>query len=445
MFKFKYLWLMPVVLLLGGLMLFTVACDEDEEGAEETPTAATPGTPGVGGPLGTVNVLGIWGAEELTSFEAVVQPWQDETGGTMEFTGTRSITADLTLRVEGGNPPDVAIPAEIGLFQEFATNGQIVPLSECEGLEEMVRDQYPDSFIELGTVDGTLYGFFMKADSKGTIWYDPQTFDANGWEPLGADNSFDDLISLSEEILATGLPPWSIGVGAAEATGFAGTDWIQQIILNDAGPDTYDGLVDGSIPFTDAAVMSAWERFGEIALTSGYVVQGGGDAIVATNFQDATFPPFEDPPTAAMNYLGSFAVGFIQDQFPDAVPGTDFNFFTWPGGAITGGANIVYAFNSSPTTCSFLEYLAGADAQRIWVDRGGFTSVNQEVDLDAYPDDVSRNVAQQLLEAETFRFDLDDAIGGAFQSAYFQGVTQYLLNPGDLQTILQNIEASRGQ
>src|SRR4030042_4144267 len=106
MFKFKYLWLMPVVLLLGGLMLFTVACDEDEEGAEETPTAATPGTPGGGGPLGTVNVLGIWGAEELTSFEAVVQPWQDETGGTMEFTGTRSITADLPLRGEGGNPPE---------------------------------------------------------------------------------------------------------------------------------------------------------------------------------------------------------------------------------------------------------------------------------------------------------------------------------------------------
>ena len=144
-----------------------------------------------------------------------------------------------------------------------------------------------------------------------------------------------------------------------------------------------------------------------------------------------------------MVYLGGFAAGFIEEQYPDAQPGDDYDFFTWPGGAITGGANIVYAFNDDPTTCSFLNYIAGAEAQQIWVDAGGFTSVNSEVSLDAYPDDVARKQAEQLLDAETFRFDLDDAIGGEVQTAIFNGITQYIGSPNQLESILQQIEQTR--
>jgi alpha-glucoside transport system substrate-binding protein len=406
-----------------------VACGDDEE--EEGPR------------IGSVDVLGIWGDEELVSFEAMVAPWETDTGGDMAFTGTRDITTVLTTRVEGGNPPDVAIPAEVGRFQQFAKEGKLTPLSACEGLEEEVRANYPQGFIDLGTVDGTLYGFFMKADTKGTIWYNPKFFADNGYEPLTADSTFDDLIALSEQILADGTPPWSIGVESGEASGWPGTDWIQQILLNEVGGAVYDAVIAGTIPFTDLQVKDAWDKFGQIALSEGYTVQGGAVGINATNFVDATYPPFESPPTAAMVYLSGPASGFITDQFPDAVAGEDFDFFPFPGGGVTGGANIVYAFNDDETTCSFLNYLASAEAQRIWVDRGGFTSVNSQVSLDAYPDAVSRAQAEQLTSAEVFRFDLDDAIGGALQLAEFDGVTQYLANPDNLDSILSGIEAAR--
>jgi len=404
-----------------------VACGDEEEEAE----------------IGTVDVLGIWGDEELVSFEAMVAPWETDTGGDMAFTGTRDITTVLTTRVEGGNPPDVAIPAEVGRFQQFASEGKLTPLSACSGLEDTVRDNYPQGFIDLGTVDGVLYGFFMKADTKGTIWYNPGFFTDNGYEPLTAASTFADLIALSDEILADGTPPWSVGVESGEASGWPGTDWIQQILLNEAGGAVYDGVIDGSIPFTDSRVKDAWEKFGQIALTEGYTVQDGAVGINATNFVDSTYPPFESPPEAAMVYLGGFASGFITEQFPAAVAGEDFDFFSFPGGGVTGGANIVYAFNDDETTCSFLNYLASAEAQRVWVDLGGFTSVNSQVSLDAYPSTVARAQAEQLTAAELFRFDLDDAIGGALQLAFFDGVTQYLANPDDLDDILAGIEASR--
>ncbi len=436
----RLLWILLALIAIAALAF--AACDDDDDDDGVTPAdGETPVAVDISGQ--SVDVLGIWGDEELVSFEALVAPWAADTGASMNFTGTREITSILTTRVEGGDPPDVATPAEVGLFQDFARNGDLVPLSECSGLEETIRANYPEGFIDLGTVDGTLYGFFMKADTKGTIWYNPGYFADNGYDPLTADASFQDLLDLSDQIVANGKTPWSHGEFANGGTGFPGTDWIQQILLNEAGGDVYDGVIDGSTPFTDDAVKDAWEKFGDVSLTDGYVVQGGADVINATSFIDATFPPFESPPTAAMYYLGGFASGFITDQFPEAVPAEDFDFFSFPGGAVTGGATVVYAFNSDDATCSFMSHLASAEAQQVWVDRGGFTSVNTQVALDSYPDVVAQAQAEQLTTAETFRFDLDDAIGGDLQAAFFTGVTDYLADPDSLDSILQGIEDAR--
>lgn len=393
--------------------------------------------------LSSVSVMGTWDAgDDRDRFEAMVAPWEGLTGSGMDYTGTRDLTALLTIRVAAGNPPDIAIPPEFGLFQDFARQGELVPLSACN-LDDLVRARYPEGFVELGTVDGKLYGFFIKADNKDTVWYNPKLFAAQGWEPLTADSSWSDLIALSDEILADGFTPWSMGVGSGEASGWPGSDWIQQIILaEDDGREVYDGLIDGSVAWTDPRVKQAWQRFGQIALTEGYVAQGGGSGINATTFVESTYLPFEAPPQAAMVFLGGFAAGFIADEFPNLVAVEDYDFFPFPGAGITGGGHIVFAFNDDEATCLLMQHLASAEAQQIWVGLGGFTSVNQEVSLDAYPDPVSRALAEQLTQAERFRGDLDDTIGGARQQAIWAGVIDYLANPADLDAILEQIEAT---
>ena len=417
--------------IVTALCVFAASCGGNEDDAEPTPTT--------GAAEDTVSVLGIWNNEELASFEAVVESWD----GAMQFTGTRDITNILATRVEADNPPDVAIPAEVGSLQRFAREGKLTPLSACPGLEEMVREHYPQAYIDLGTVDGTLYGFFMKADTKATIFYSPKFFEAHALAPLSGDATFADLQALAQRIRDTGTPPWSMGQEAEGSSGFPGSDTIQQIILNEAGPEVYDGLIAGRTPFTDAEVKAAWEQFGAIALTPGSVAQAETTGINTTGFEVASLVPFEDPPGAGMTHIGGFASGFISDAFPAAVPGEDFDFFPWPGGGITGGANVAFAFNSDPATCSFLSHIAGADAQEVWVKRGAFTSLNTGVSLDMYPDAVSRRQAEQLTSAEVFRFDLDDAIGGTTQLALFQGVLDYLSDPASLDAILQRIEDTR--
>jgi alpha-glucoside transport system substrate-binding protein len=394
--------------------------------------------------VGTVNVLGVWGGDELASFQAMVEPWEQQTGGAMGFSGTRDLIAILTTRIQGGNPPDVAILPNPGQMVELANDGELVALDSFLDMD-VIDAQYAQGWLDLGTVNGKLYGIFMKADSKSTVWYDPKVFQANGWTVPG---TWDDMIALSDKILAGGkMAPWSVAVESGEASGWPATDWIEQILLHESGGEVFDQWVSHDIPWTDDHIKSAWEKFGEIALTQGYV-PGGATAVLATNFVDGSYLPYEDPPKAAMYYLGAFTQGFIADQFPDLMVGEDYSFFPFPtidpdyAGAVTGGANVVVVFKDNVSTRSFVEYLASPEAQQIWVNRGGFTAVNKNVSLDAYPNPLARKAAEQLTGATIFRFDADDNMPSAVQKAFWEGTLAYLQNPGQLDSILTNIEAT---
>ena len=443
-----------VGLAIALLLVAASACggDDDEGGGATT-------TPGEGSPASdltgeTIDALGLWGEEELADFEAMVQPWKDDTGAEVDFTGTRDVNSILTTRVAGGDPPDVALPASLGVFQDLARDGELTPLSECPGLEDKVRTEYSEQVVDLGTVDGELYGVFMKAGNKGTIWYNVPFFADNDYQPLTADSTFQDLLDLTEQIASekeTGeheVFPWSDAEEAGGGSGFPGSDWIQQIVLGESGPEVYDQWVAHEIPYNDPQIKAAWERFGQILLEPRYVL-GGAERALSTKFSEGSIPLFTDPPQAAMHYLGSFNSNFITDPtlgFPEGLqPGTDFDFMPFPGGGATGDANVMMLFNSDPATCSFAEWMAGAEAQEIWVARGGFTSLNNTVDLAQYPTDLDRRVAEQLTDPATvFRFDADDAMPsgvGGDNGAVFTGVLEYL-SGGNLDDILAGIEAA---
>jgi len=375
----------------------------------------------------------------------MIAPWEEQTGGSVSFTGTRDLTAILTTRVQAGNPPDIAILPNPGYMQQLANAGNLISLNSFLDMNA-INQQYAKGWVDLGTVGGNLYAIFMKASDKGTVWYNPKTFQANNWT---VPETWDDMIALSDQIVADNkvpAAPWSIAVESGAASGWPATDWMAEILLRKYGGDVYDALVNHTMSWTDPKIKDMWEMFGTVALTAGYV-PGGATAVLATNFQDGTYLPFDTPPKAAMDYLGDFTAGFISTQFPDLAPVDDYNFFPFPvidqqyAGGVTGGADLVVMFKDSPASESFIKYLASADAQSIWVKRGGFTSVNKMVSLDDYPDPLTKAAAQQLTGATLFRFGAGDSMPAAVQAAWWAGVLSYLQDPTQLDSVLATIEA----
>ncbi len=389
---------------------------------------------------GVVTVLGVWGGDELSNFQEVVFPFTEETGIGMAFEGTRDLAAVLTTRVEAGNPPDLAILPNPGQMQEFAARGELVDLSTFLDMDQLRKD-YAQSWIDLGSYEGKLYGIFYKAANKSLVWYNPKAFAAKGYE---IPTTWDELIALSDQIVADGGVPWCIGVESGAASGWPATDWIEDIMLRTAGPEVYDKWVAHEIPWTDPAIKRAWELFGQIVRNEEYVF-GGTTGVLSINFGESPAPLFDDPPGCYMHRQASFITGF----FPEGlVAGEDYDFFPFPqiepqwGVPALGAADIIVMFNDTPEARALMEYLVTPEAQEIWAAKGGFLSPNKRVSLDVYPDDLTRKIAAALAGAEVFRFDASDLMPAAVGAGTFWTGTLDYIGGTDLDTVLEAIEAS---
>jgi alpha-glucoside transport system substrate-binding protein len=391
--------------------------------------------------ISTVRVMGVWGGEELKAFRAVAEGWEKQTGGRVEFEGTRDMTAVLRARVMGGNPPDLAILPNPALMKEFARTGKLRTIEKILDVSQ-IRKNYSNTWLHLGSVDGTLFGLFVKASIKSTIWYNPKEFASNRWE---IPKTWSEILSLSDQIVKEGKIPWSIAVESGGASGWPASDWIQEIFLHESGPTLYDRWVEHRIPWTHEAVKSAFQKFGRIALTDGYI-NGGVQAILATNFIDGSYLPFLTSPRAYMYFLGGFTQRFIAKQFPDLKPGKDYNFFAFPtihpkyAGAVTGAADVVVMFRDTASSRSFLKYMAMAEAWESWAKRGGYTSPSRSISPRTYPDPLAAKMAKLLTTSSIFRFDADDLMPSEVQKTFWKGIMDYLRNPEKLGTILQEIE-----
>lgn len=388
---------------------------------------------------GTVSVLGTWGGSEQESFQAMVAPFEEATGTRLEYEGTRDLNAVLTTRVQGGNPPDLAGLPGPGQMAEFAAAGHLVDLSDVLDLATMQED-YAQSWIDLASYDGHPVGIFIKAALKGLIWYNPKHYTG----PLPPSN-WDDLENWATETAASGTTPWCIGLESGAASGWPGTDWIEDFVLRQAGPDLYDQWYQGKLAWTSPEIRSAFEAFGAI-VTDPKMVYGGPTTALTLNFGNGGDALFTDPPGCYLHHQASFITDFFVNNTPGIQPVTDFNFFGFPdinpqySGAVEAAGDLFGMFNDTPQARALLKYLTTPEAQAIWVQRGGALSPNKRVPAEAYPDPLAQQAGQILTSAEIVRFDASDLMPEAMNNAFWSAILEYVQNPGDLDRILTNLD-----
>lgn len=394
----------------------------------------------------SIDILTEYVAEELDSFNAINDAFKAKTGISVKVESTRDLLAVLTTRVRGGNPPDVAGMPSLPEFQTLAKEGKLIALDSFFDMNAL-KQNYAQSWIDFGSYNGHYYAVFPKANTKGTIWYSPKQFQALGYT---IPKTFDDLITLSNTIAGSGKYPWALGVESSASSGWPAADWVDQIYLNLNGPTLYDKWYQHQIPWTDPSIKNAIQMFGKIVHGTHYI-NGAPQSVLATNFQDASYLPFDTPPKAYMYYLGDFTEGFITKQFPNIQAGTDFSFFDFPtvnpqyAGSVTGGADIMAALKDNDGTRQYMKFIASTEAQSIWPKRGGATSVNKSVPLSDYVDPVAKAAAQQLTTATTFRVGADDLMPTAMENAYWAGMLTYIGDATKLDSVLSSLESTASQ
>ncbi len=194
---------------------------------------------------------------------------------------------------------------------------------------------------------------------KGPIWYSPKQFQTKGYT---VPKTWDDLISLSKKIADSGTTPWCVGLESGASSGWPGTDWLEDIVIRQAGPDVYDQWWQGKAKWSSAEIKKAWQTWGTI-VADPKMVLGGKSAMVATAFGDSGNPMFTNPPKCFMHHQASFITDFFTKANPSLKAGDDFNFFMTPdidtkyAGAVTGAGDLFGMFKDTPQSRALMKYL----------------------------------------------------------------------------------------
>lgn len=380
----------------------------------------------------TLTVMYQWTGAEEEKINAIFKPFVDECGVKIVAESTRDAGV-LDTRVKS-TPPDVLFWPTTAPLTLYAD--KLVDLSTVGATSA----NYASYWTDLGTANGKLLALPVKVDIKSIIWYSPARFEALGYT---VPTTFDELNTLVEKMVADKNIPWSMGFGSDAATGWTGSDFIQDLLLTQQGPQYVLDIISGKVAYSDAGVMTTYETYKKWAADAKYTI-GGSDGTLNTPFLDAIYKVFQPSPEALMVKQSGFAGGEIVKQFPTLKYGTDYDFFAFPGAkGMQGGADYMMAFSQSAAAKALVAYLTGAEGAKAWAQTGFDLSPNK-LALGQYTDPQLVKKSEALDKATGFTPDLGDTIPAPFGETEWKAIIQ-TVQGGDIQAALDSVAAAQKQ
>jgi len=392
----------------------------------------------------TVTIVGARPEKAALLFKQGLAPFEARTGIHIIYTtATDEFERFVAASVKSGNPPDIVGFPQPGYLADFVRQGKVINLRTFMS-DEYLHQQYSNKFLQLATIGGKVAGAWHSADLKSLVWYPKSAFEAAGYP---VPETWDEMLALSDRMVAEGKTPWCIAVRDGPASGWVGTDWVEDILLRTAPPETYDAWVRHELPFDSPELKRTFAIMERIWFTDKYVY-GGRKNILAENWFDSPTHLFANPPGCYLYRQGSYA----QPLFPPGVKyGKDYDFFYLPpidpqfGKPVLGSGEIFAMFNDRPEVRQVLYYLTTAESVKAEVQAGGFISAIRDTPLEWYPSAADLRYAQIILSADTYRFDGSDMMPGKVGTgAFWQGILDWV-GGKDTETVLQEIDKSWSQ
>jgi alpha-glucoside transport system substrate-binding protein len=390
-----------------------------------------------------IRILGPETGANAQGFEAAFVPFEQVTGADIVYTGTSDDITELANNVEADSPPDLVVIAQPGRLRELAVSGIALPLPDS--IAATVATDFDRFWSDLTTYRGRSYGVPNVASLKSLVWYSPKRFAALGYQ---IPTTWDELTALTTRMRADGFMPWCIGIASGEATGWTFTDWLEDVILRQHGPEVYDGWVRHEIGFADKRIRSSVEEVSRIWFADDNVF-GGRRSIARTTFAEAGRPLLDG--SCLLHRQGSFYESEFRRFGARIGPQGDVDAFYLPtmsnkfGQVVLGSGSLIAPLPDRLSTYAALAYVASPDYTnaRISAGIGGFWSANKLQDTSLYSNETDANIARILATADPFRFDGSDLMPGLIGSdEFWRAATGYVDGSLTLDDFLDRVDAA---
>jgi alpha-glucoside transport system substrate-binding protein len=356
---------------------------------------------------GSVTLLANWSGAEREQFERqVVEPFEEKYRIDVVYQGSSALSQVLAADMAAGNPPDVAVLPGPGELLAYAVEGRLHPLDGLFDARHYDRFWAPE--VTVPGQDAHTYWLPVKTGLKSMVWYTGRPPTAGPAVPPGR---------------------WCLGMESGATSGWPGTDWVEDILLQQAGPRVYEEWANGRLPWTDAAVREAWTTWAEM------VGAGAG-----TRIEQALTTGFDaDCAPDRLEHLGSFRAGHWGREggdyvhFSEVVPEAGPQAGTWE---VSG--DLAALVNPTPQAEQLIRYLADPDTALPEY------SANRAATADGERDATEREIGAVLREPGRARcWDASDAMPRTTRDAFHQAVLRHFAAPQELDDRLAELERLR--
>lgn len=374
-------------------------------------------------------VLGPWTDGEERSFKATLAKIGERTGRHYVYEGTRSLRETLVAQLRTEAPPDVAILNGQGELAQYALDGDAQPLPP-EVMSKAIGPWAPRFPVtdKDGNTEEHAYWAPVRVDLKSIVWSRP------GEEKAGA-----------------GAAVWCLGMASGATSGWPGTDWIEDLLLQRQGYEVYERWAGGGLKWTDERVRRAWRDWAGVlatddkentvaALSTSFEGPGGGE-FGLLNKGDCTR---EHQGSFIRRHYGPDVMPARTADFVKGLP-ADQNVFEVSG-------DMAAVFKPSDAAWELMLELTSPKAQADWVEaadpgeRPFFPSGTADATGTTAPTAGSGAVLRMLNGAEQICLDASDAMPSTLRGAFQRAVLEFLEKPQDgavLDGLLAQLEAER--
>ena len=386
-----------------------------------TVTVTTPVTtpsPSPVGPPVTLTVVGPWSGGEMEAFMEVLKAFEEQTGIKIEYRIYRAedLASVAPPQFEAGMAPgDVLITPWGWWIAEMGKKGHLIDLA---GLVD--ENEYVTGIFDPVKADGKVYGLPFTAWAKPGFWYRKSFFEQHGLKPP---ETWDEFVSLLSELKGIlGGPPIVTGDGVGWPVG----DVAEHFIIAFGGPELQLKLINGEVKFTDPEVKSIFEEKLVPLLKEGYF----SEPIEWTRAVELWWKG-----DYALYFMGTWITGMVED--PD-----DLGIFPIPGtkGVVMGTDYIcIPKYTKHLEEAKMLAKFLATEGQRIHVGtKAGKFATWLKVGIEDHWAPM-QGVYRFVKEMQPVP-DLDDAVGGKWQTLFWDQMKLLWVEPDRLDEILTTLD-----
>lgn len=390
---------------------------------------------------GVVTFLGNTGGYQGNMLRAVMKPFEDATGATVDYTASPDLQAILQTRVQAGNPPDIVNATRAAEATRYAAQGNAVDVGAIIGVDRL-REMYDANLLKNVEHNGKIYGLWSTIDNF-MIWHNANTYDGPK-QP----KSWAELMTWVQKEADAGKTPWCMADERGPASGATSTSWMLAYFLKKNGAEKMQALASGALSWTSPEVRDAYTAFGNIA-SNQKMVAGGSAAVLSTSVTRWGAGLFTSPQRCSILMGPIWAGSALLNVYPNIKPITDLNFFAIPpvdpistNQEIFAG-NVLIAFSTRPEVAAFLQYWSSVEAQSLLASVGFWNVANQKVPLTAYGNPLLRQAAEVFMNRDHQLIGTPAQLASpAVNEALWKGMVQFIRNPSSLDQVLASIQAA---